>query len=154
MSSIPTATSEAVHRTRRRLLRYLTGLAGLSTVAIVATPVVGFLIPSKESTTAAGGKVAVGTVDKIPPGQGKVVPVGSKPAVVVNVAGTYRAYSAICTHLGCIVAFDPNANMIVCPCHDGRFSPANGSVVSGPPPAPLASLTVTVEGDQIFIVPS
>lgn len=152
--TIPAAAADGVHQTRRRLLRFLAGLAGVSTVGIVATPIVGFLIPTKESTTAAGGKVPVGSVAQIPPGQGKVVAVGSKPAIVVNVDGSFKAYSAICTHLGCIVAFDPNAHAIVCPCHDGHFSPANGSVISGPPPAPLASLTVSVEGDKILVVPS
>lgn len=152
--SMPVAMAESVHRTRRRLLRMLAGLAGVSTVAIVATPVVGFLIPTKESTNAAGGKVAVGSPTQIPPGSGKVVAVGSKPAIVVNVDGAYKAYSAICTHLGCIVAYDANQRAIVCPCHDGHFSPANGSVISGPPPAPLASLTVSVEDDKILIVPA
>lgn len=152
--SMAMAVSESVHRTRRRLLRMLAGLAGVSTVAIVATPVVGFLIPTKESTNAAGGKVAVASPTQIPPGSGKVVAVGSKPAIVVNVDGTYKAYSAICTHLGCIVAYDANQRAIVCPCHDGHFSPANGSVMSGPPPSPLPSLTVTVEGDKIMIVPA
>jgi cytochrome b6-f complex iron-sulfur subunit len=151
---MPAGASEALHRTRRRLLRALLAVAGLSTAGIVATPVVGFLIPTNESTKAAGGKVPVGSVSAIAPGQGKVVAVGSKPAIVVNVAGTFKAYSAICTHLGCIVAFDPNQNQIVCPCHDGHFSPANGSVLSGPPPAPLASLTVSVEEEQVFIIPS
>jgi cytochrome b6-f complex iron-sulfur subunit len=154
MSSIPTAAGDAVNRTRRRLLRYLAGIAGISTIAIVVTPVIGFLVPSKESTGATGGKVAVASTDSIPPGQGKVVAVGSKPAIVVNVGGTFKAYSAICTHLGCIVAFDATANAIVCPCHDGRFSPASGAVISGPPPAPLPGLTVSVEKDKIFVVPA
>lgn len=152
--SMPMAVSESVHRTRRRLLRILAGLAGVSTVSIVATPVVGFLIPTRESASAAGGKVAVASPAQIPPGSGKVVAVGSKPAIVVNVDGTFKAYSAICTHLGCIVAYDANQRAIVCPCHDGHFSPANGSVISGPPPAPLAALTVSVEGDKIMIVPA
>jgi Rieske Fe-S protein len=42
--------------------------------------------------------------------------------------------------------------VIVCPCHDGRFSPASGAVISGPPPAPLASLQTSVEDGEIFIV--
>ena len=68
-----------------------------------------------------------------------------KPAVVVNTTAGIKAYSAICTHLGCIVAWDAPANLIICPCHDGRFNPATGAVVSGPPPAPLAPLTTAVE---------
>ena len=62
------------------------------------------------------------------------------------------AYSALCTHLGCIVMFDGANGTIVCPCHDGRFSPASGAVISGPPPAALQPVTVSVEGDQIYLV--
>ena len=56
-----------------------------------------------------------------------------------------RAYSAICTHLGCVVAYNDLAGVIQCPCHDGRFNPVSGAVVSGPPPAPLSPITVSVE---------
>jgi ubiquinol-cytochrome c reductase iron-sulfur subunit len=61
------------------------------------------------------------------------------------------AYSAICTHLGCVVAWNDMLGVIQCPCHDGRFNPLSGTVISGPPPAPLPSLTVKVEGDQIYL---
>jgi Rieske Fe-S protein len=137
---------------RRRFLRWLLGFSIFSTLAMVAAPVVAFLVPPKSTATASGGKVLAGTLADIPLGKGKVVPMGSKPAIVINTAQGVVAYSAICTHLGCIVAYDDLSSTIVCPCHDGRFSPANGSVVSGPPPAPLPSVAVSVEGDQVFLV--
>lgn len=137
---------------RRRFLRWLLGFSVFSTLAMVAAPVVAFLVPPKSSASAIGGKVLAGTLADIPLGKGKVVPMGSKPAIVINTAQGVLAYSAICTHLGCIVAFDDLSNTIVCPCHDGRFSPATGAVVSGPPPAALPAVTVSVEGDQIFLV--
>jgi cytochrome b6-f complex iron-sulfur subunit len=137
---------------RRRFLRYLLGFAVLSTVGMVATPVIRFLIPPKTADAAGGGKVLVGTTADIPAGSAKVVPVAGKPAIVINSAQGVKAYSAICTHLGCIVAWDSTAQNIACPCHDGRFSPATGAVISGPPPAPLVPLNTTVENDQIFVV--
>lgn len=136
---------------RRRFLRWLAGLTVFSTVAMVVTPVVGFLAPSKSGRAAAGGKVAVGTTADIPPGGGSVVAMGSKPAVVVNTPQGVRAYSAICTHLGCVVAWNDMVGVIQCPCHDGRFSPETGAVLGGPPPGPLPPITVSVEGDQIFL---
>ncbi len=145
----PSATSPIP---RRRFLRWLLGFSVVSTLVMVAAPAVTFLVPPKSSAAGSGGKVLAGTVADIPLGTGKVVAMGSKPTIVVNTAQGILAYSAICTHLGCIVAFDNLSNTIACPCHDGRFSPANGAVVSGPPPAPLPPVTVSVEGDQIYLV--
>jgi cytochrome b6-f complex iron-sulfur subunit len=80
------------------------------------------------------------------------VPVNDKPVVVVNTEQEgVKAFSAICTHLGCIVEWDEDRQIILCPCHDGRFSPFNGAVISGPPPAPLPELPVSVEGDAIYV---
>jgi cytochrome b6-f complex iron-sulfur subunit len=136
---------------RRRFLRWLGGLTVVSTAAMVITPIVAFLTPSRNGAAAGGGKVLVGTTADIPAGAGKVVAMGSKPAIVVNTNQGVRAYSAICTHLGCVVAWNDMIGLIQCPCHDGRFNPATGAVVSGPPPSPLPSINVSVEGDQIFL---
>jgi cytochrome b6-f complex iron-sulfur subunit len=136
---------------RRTFLRWLGGLTLVSTVAMVLTPVVGFLIPSRNGASAGGGKVLVGTTADIPAGAGKVVAMGSKPAIVVNTEQGVKAYSAICTHLGCVVAWNDMVGAIQCPCHDGRFNAGTGAVVSGPPPAPLPPIPVSVEGDQIFL---
>lgn len=137
---------------RRRMLRWLLGFSVVSTLTMVVTPVVSFLLPPKSTAAGSGGKVPVGTTADIPPGQGKVVPVGSKPAIVVNTEQGLRAYSAICTHLGCIVTYDDLSGTILCPCHDGRFNPTTGAVASGPPPTSLPSIEVVVEGEEIFLV--
>ncbi len=137
---------------RRRFLAYLAGFSVVSMLAMVATPIIGFLVPPKSSGAAAGGKVLVAKVADIPPGEGKVVPVGSKPTIIVNTDQGVKAYSAICTHLGCIVAWDKGSNTIACPCHDGRFNPATGAVLSGPPPTGLPPQEVSVEGDDIYVV--
>jgi cytochrome b6-f complex iron-sulfur subunit len=138
---------------RRRFLRFLLGFSVLSTIAMVAAPIVGFLIPPPTSGGTSGGKVLAGTTEDIPVGTGKVVAVGSKPVIVTNTDSGVTAFSAVCTHLGCIVGFDPTVRQIVCPCHDGHFNPANGAVVSGPPPRPLAPVALSVEKDQIFLLP-
>jgi len=137
---------------RRRFLRWLLGFSVVSTLAMIAAPVAAFLVPPKSTATGSGGRILAGTIADIPLGKGKVVPMGSKPVIVINTAQGVVAYSAICTHLGCIVAFDDLSSTIVCPCHDGRFSPANGTVVSGPPPSGLPAITVSVEAGQIFLV--
>ena len=144
------APQETLH-SRRNVLRWLGGFAVVSTVAMVITPVIAFLIPSKNASATGGGKVLVGTTADIPAGSGKVVAFGNKPAVVTNTPHGVKAFSAICTHLGCVVTYNDMVGAIECPCHAGRFDPNTGAVVSGPPPSPLPPLTVSVEGDQIFL---
>jgi Rieske Fe-S protein len=146
----PSEQAETTH-SRRRFLRWLGGLAVVSTAAMIVTPVIGFLVPSKGGAAAGGGKVLVGTTADIPAGAGKVVAMGSKPAIVVNTDQGVKAFSAICTHLGCVVAWNDMIGAIQCPCHDGRFNPTTGAVVSGPPPNPLPPISVSVEGDQIYL---
>jgi len=146
----PSEQAETTH-SRRRFLRWLGGLAVVSTAAMIVTPVIGFLIPSKNGASAGGGKVLVGTTADIPAGAGKVVAMGSKPAIVVNTEQGVKAFSAICPHLGCVVTWNDMIGAIQCPCHDGRFSPDTGAVVSGPPPGPLPPITVSVEDDQIYL---
>ena len=60
--------------------------------------------------------------------------------------GDFRAFSAICTHAGCAVSL--SGGEFVCPCHGGRYSAADGSVLGGPPPSPLPPLDIkVVDGD-------
>jgi cytochrome b6-f complex iron-sulfur subunit len=149
--AIPATAAQPDPRSRRRFLRWLGGLAIVSTAAMVATPIAGFLVPTRSGQAGSGGKTLVGTTADIPPGSGKVVALGSKPAIVINTDQGVKAYSAICTHLGCVVAYNDMVGAIQCPCHDGRFNPSSGAVISGPPPAPLPPITASVENDQIFL---
>ncbi len=74
-----------------------------------------------------------------------------RPAVLLQPkAGEFVALSAVCTHLGCIVKWVEESQEFLCPCHGGRFSTA-GQVLGGPPPSPLATYVVSVDGDEILI---
>ena len=137
--------------TRRRVLKFLLGFSIISTFVGVFTPIFGYLIPPPAGSGSGGDRVLVGTLDDIPVGQGKIVPVGHKPVVVTHTDQGVKAFSAICTHLGCIVIWDDTRKLIVCPCHDGLFNPVTGAVVSGPPPAPLPTMSVTVDNGNIYI---
>lgn len=63
------------------------------------------------------------------------------------------AYSAICTHLGCVVYAQLNTNgQIACPCHASRFDPAQGAaVIGGPAPRPLPGVPLDVQPDGTII---
>ncbi len=80
----------------------------------------------------------VASVDEIPPGAGAVMRDGLlKIAVYRDTAGTLHRRSAVCTHLGCIVSWNPAASTWDCPCHGSRFDPY-GTVVNGPAREDLA----------------
>jgi len=57
--------------------------------------------------------------------------------VTQPVSGTFKAFSATCTHQGCAVSEVANGT-INCPCHGSRFAVADGSVTAGPATTPLA----------------
>jgi Rieske Fe-S protein len=93
-----------------------------------------------------GGNVLAKTTD-IPVGGGKIID-AEKVVVTQPAKGTFKCFSAICTHAGCTVSSVSNG-VISCPCHGSRFSAVDGSVKGGPAPAPLAAKKVTVQGDSI-----
>lgn len=138
---------------RRRFLRFLMGFSVVSSISIIAAPIVGFLIPPRTPTGGGGSRVLAGKLSELPAGSGKVVAMGSKPVIVTNGEAGVTAFSAVCTHLGCIVDYDATLRHIVCPCHDGHFNPSSGAVLSGPPPQPLAPVATSIEGDEIYLVP-
>ena len=80
------------------------------------------------------------------------IPVGGVGQVVVTqpTAGTFKAFSAVCTHEGCLVSKIESAK-ITCTCHGSVFDAATGAVVSGPAKGPLAAKTVTVSGDSLTL---
>lgn len=62
--------------------------------------------------------------------------------------GNFVAYESACTHEGVTVSYDAGRHQLFCPRHSAYFDPANGgSVVSGPPPAPLRSVAIRVNAD-------
>ncbi|MFF2145986.1 Rieske (2Fe-2S) protein [Kitasatospora sp. NPDC058190] len=107
---------------------------------------------SSASSSAPKGPVDLGPASAIPEGGGKVFR-EQKIVVTQPTAGQYKAFSAKCTHAGCIV--DQVAKeQIQCPCHGSRFGIADGAVQDGPAPSPLPAYTVTVEGGNLKVTPS
>ncbi|MEO7997340.1 MAG: Rieske 2Fe-2S domain-containing protein [Gemmatimonadaceae bacterium] len=62
--------------------------------------------------------------------------------VIINVGGTYKAFTSICTHEGCSVNGYTGQRM-VCPCHGSEYD-LTGKVVAGPAPLPLREYTVVL----------
>jgi cytochrome b6-f complex iron-sulfur subunit len=133
---------------RRKFLFTMLGGIGALIGAASAWPIFRFLSPV--DTTNADEKVVLSR-DDVPSGKAYFFELRGKPAVALQPEpGSFIALSAVCTHLGCIVDWQEQANEFLCPCHGGRFS-AQGQVLGGPPPSPLESFGVELDGDQLKI---
>lgn len=102
---------------------------------------------TSSSAGAASGGLAKTT--DIPSGGGKIF--GDKDTVITQpAAGTFKAFSATCTHQGCPVS-NVSGGTINCTCHGSKYSITDGSVKNGPATKPLTAKTVTVTGDDISV---
>lgn len=130
---------------RRRVLNWFLGTSLGALVASMLYPVARFLTPP-ETETAATNQVDAGTAnDPEFAAKGyKIVRFGAEPVIVVRVGETdFRAFSAVCTHLACIVEYRKANQIIQCNCHNGQFN-LQGQVVGGPPPKPLPPFGVHI----------
>ena len=96
-------------------------------------------------------KVEVNGAQALAPGQAIIFQVGSLPVIMLRTRFGFKAFSASCTHLGCLVKWDENKREFLCPCHAAVFD-EDGKVVSGPPPAPMPVLKVKEVGDKVFVI--
>jgi cytochrome b6-f complex iron-sulfur subunit len=137
--------------TRRRSIQLLLGFSIVATVGGIVFPIISYLLP-KSANTNYGGPTDVGKTGDFAVGSGAVVSVSDKPVIVVNTKeGGLKAFSAICTHLGCVVAWDQRKGVIHCPCHEGIFSASTGAVVSGPPPNPLSGYELLEKDGKVLV---
>ncbi len=135
-------------QTRRSFLDLLLALCGAITSAAVAIPGVAYLWPAAKG----GGsqKVEIPGASDMAPGQSIILQVGSKAVIIVRGRSRFKAFSASCTHLGCLVKWDGGRQEFFCPCHAAVFD-ENGGVVSGPPPAPLVEYAVKEVADKVYV---
>jgi Rieske Fe-S protein len=137
--------------TTRRAALAGAGFAGLAATLAACG---GGSSSSSGSTSGSGqagnsGNAALASTSEIPVGGGKVFS-ADKIVVTQPTAGEFKAFSAVCTHLQCLV--DKVASgTIDCPCHGSEFSVKNGSVVSGPAPRPLPAQAIKVAGGKITL---
>jgi len=95
--------------------------------------------------TAAPMGTVLGMASEVPLGGGMVY-TAAKVVVTQPTKGQYKAFSAVCTHVGC-VCNQVASGTINCPCHGAKFKITDGSVVAGPATSPLAAKTVNVSSD-------
>ena len=82
------------------------------------------------------------------PVDGGVVLDGPQVVVTQPTSGTFKAFTAVCTHQQCLVGSVKNG-LITCPCHGSQYSATDGSVQRGPAQAPLSEINVTVTNGKV-----
>jgi Rieske Fe-S protein len=103
-----------------------------------------------DSSSASGSPSAapdLAQTGDIPVGGGKVFK-ERKVVVTQPAKDDFKAFSAVCTHQGCVVA-DVSGGTINCACHGSRFAIADGAVKQGPATEPLPAEQITVEGNTV-----
>ena len=126
--------------------------SGAMSSGSMSSPSGGSMSSGGASSASSGGSTGgtvLGLAADIPVGGGKVYTT-AQVVVTQPVMGQYKAFSAICTHVGCLCN-QVAGGTINCPCHGAKFKITDGSVVAGPATTPLAGATVTVTGGKIYL---
>ena len=140
--------------TRRVFVRTGIAAAGACYAAALGYPVYQYLAAAakKSEAESAVKEVTLKDVDKLPLSSALIFKFCGHPALLIHHAdNTWTALSAVCTHLGCTVEYDPLKARIACACHGGIYNAMTGENVSGPPPKPLSLFKVVVADGKAVV---
>ncbi|MBI3456298.1 MAG: Rieske (2Fe-2S) protein [Candidatus Rokubacteria bacterium] len=136
---------------RRSVLTWFLKTSVGAFLASVLYPVTRYLIPPRVAESSAASVTLDLAASSLKPNSGRIVKFGTRPAILVRTpSGEIRAFSAICTHLACIVQYREDLQHIWCACHNGHYD-LKGTNSAGPPPRPLEPYAVNVRGDTIVV---
>jgi Rieske Fe-S protein len=136
---------------RKRFIDWLLGTTVGGMLVAVLYPVVRYLVPPSAGESTVNSVTLSIKASDVKPNSGQIFKFGDKPGILIRTpSGELRAFTAVCTHLGCIVQYSSKESEIWCACHNGHYD-LHGRNISGPPPKPLAPYSVNVRGDQIVV---
>jgi cytochrome b6-f complex iron-sulfur subunit len=142
---------------RRRFINWFLGTSFGALIAAVIYPVIRYMSPPRIPEPSTAQVEAGETNDPALLEKGfKIVRFGSDPVIVIRAGDNdFRALTATCTHLDCIVGYQKDQNRIWCNCHGGSYD-LLGRNVGGPPPRPLTALKVNLvpkgTGSSVIVV--
>ncbi|MFC5865076.1 ubiquinol-cytochrome c reductase iron-sulfur subunit [Acidicapsa dinghuensis] len=166
MDSAPVKTPEqkAAEHSRRTFLFKLSVALNAAVGAVLAVPVVGYLLgPTMKKSSDVGGWVSLGTLDGFPVGETRLAEFVSPTARIGDgeTAKTacwvrriaqqqFQVFAINCAHLNCPVRWFPESHLFMCPCHGGAYY-QDGSRASGPPERGLFEYRYQVSGNTLSI---
>ena len=87
-------------------------------------------------------KGRAGSLDELAVGEAAILKLeGERAAVFRDESGRVHTVSAVCTHMGCVLGWNPLDRTWDCPCHGSRFA-LDGSVIYGPATTSLERIPV------------
>lgn len=140
--------------TRRGFVRVAVGGAGLIYAGAIGYPIFRYLNSPVEKSMemAAVKEVSLPNADKLPKGSALIFKFGVRPAMLIHhTDGAWVALTAVCTHMGCTVAYDAGKDRIVCHCHGGQYDARTGENIAGPPPRPLTRFVAVVAPGNVTV---
>ena len=136
--------------TRRKFTEILMGLVALFFAGGAIATILKYLWPPDTGPKGENTEIKIANVDDVPTGSVMKFMFNGKASVLLHMPAGFRAFGSVCTHLGCIASWSGAENLILCPCHLGRFDPNTGTVISGPPPSPLPAIDVVVKEGAVY----
>lgn len=147
----PVSPLSGVPISRKRFIDWLLGTTFGGLLVAVMYPVARYLVPPPAGESTVNSVTLDLKPGDVKPNTGQVFKFGNEPGLLIRTSsGELKAFTAVCTHLGCIVQYDPAHQDIWCPCHNGHYN-LQGTNIAGPPPKPLAAYAVNARGNQIVV---
>jgi menaquinol-cytochrome c reductase iron-sulfur subunit len=153
----------AAKHSRRSFLFKLSLLANGAVGAVLAVPIIGYLLGPAMKKGGYDSWITLGSLNDFPEGETRLVsyrnpvttswdgPTGDIPCWVRRVSGrTFQVFAINCAHLGCPVRWFAQSQLFMCPCHGGAYY-ADGARASGPPERGLFEYEHKVDGDALMI---
>lgn len=135
--------------TRRDTLRFLVGGSGALFLATGVLAILGSL-----PTGPGIHPVPIAQVGELKEDEWKVFnyPDQYEQGILINLPRKgLVAFSDVCTHLSCAVIYEGNGKLH-CPCHEGYFDAASGTVLAGPPTRPLPLIQLAIQNGTIYAI--
>jgi len=157
--------SESNELSRRSALMRLGILINGGIAALMAVPIVGYLLSPLRGRAGQGydAWVSLGPLSQFPEGQTRLArfqnpsvspsdgQTAQTPCWVRRLSGqTFQVFAVNCAHLGCPVRWFAQSGLFMCPCHGGVYY-ADGARASGPPPRGLFQYDYKIEAGKLWI---